>query len=131
MKVFFKPALTKVKENMKVLATSRDESDMKVWRKQASLRPSSCSSQQEISGKDHHQNLCDRVDYDDGSRTSCIYEQGDATFESLIVCSPPVEISGRDYQQLVARHAPQGRYFYPHQAGTFSCDTIKMGEAIG
>ena len=58
MKVFFKPALTKVKVNTK-LDTRRDESDMKVWRKQASLRPSSFSSQQGVSGKDHHQNLCD------------------------------------------------------------------------
>ena len=35
-----------------------------------------------ISGKDHHQNLCDRVDGGDGLRTSCIQEQCDASFES-------------------------------------------------
>ena len=68
--------------------------------KQASSRPSS------LQGKDH------RVD------------------ESLIVCSPPMETSGQDYQQFVARHAPQNRCFCP-SAGTLSGDTIELGEAIG
>ena len=44
MKVFFKPRADESQgEHEGGLDTNRDESDMKVWRKQASLRPGSCS----------------------------------------------------------------------------------------
>ena len=91
---------------------------MKVWRKQASLRPSSCSSQQGSLGRIITKTCVIELMMGDGSRTSCIYEPGDATFESLIVCK--------------TRCSPcsSGSLLLPTSAGTLSCDTIKMGEAI-
>ena len=82
---------------------------MKVWRKQASLRPSSCSSQQGVSGKDHHQNLCDRVD--DG-RWIAYQLHLRAGRCNLRESDRVLTASGafwRDYQKLVARHVSHQR----------------------